>query len=148
MITGLRGLAQSFVRAAVVIGRAIDKTYTALTDLGLGYVKTQFELDFAAYDAMPDTLVRIADLDKDYLIPGGMHIGSPVTLSTKFKYDVATDWETMKGEIIPQRTSISSNQRLTQNEIEEAAATQMVDYTPEGGVFHGPMELEGSWFKD
>lgn len=147
MITGLRGLAQAFVRGAVAIGRGIEATYTALTDLGLGYVKSQFEMDWQTYDEQTGLVDYVKDLPRDQLIPGVAHGESTWQLTSKFKYDVKTVYEDVRGNTKTFNWSVISDMRLTQDEISEQADVFRKDYAPTDFPFSAQAEIVGLWHR-
>lgn len=145
MITGLRGLAQAFVRGAVAIGRSVTSTYESIVTAGFGYAQEQFEFDFFAYDQQK-TFIDLADgLDKDHLIPGIIHGKSPQNLTCEFKYDVKGLYSNVWGDTITAHWSVISDQRMTQTEVMDAAQAFIVDSVPEDALFYHTSELEGIW---
>lgn len=145
MLTGLRGLAQAFVRGAVAIGRRIKTTYTALATLGLRYAMPEFEFDWFMYDQQKAFISLATDLPRDQLIPGEFHGESNMALTCKFRYDVSAIYENIKGKTVKGYWSVISDVRLTQEEIEAKGQDFAEDYAPEGFPFHGPVQLEGIW---
>lgn len=147
MISGLRGLAQSFVRGAVAIGRAIETTYATLTDLGLGYVKEQFTYDWNLYDQQKAFVDLAGSIEKSQLIPGAIHGESTQSLTCRFKYDVSATYEDLEGNTLTKYWSVINNERLTQEEILARAERFAEEYPEEGMPFHAPAQLEGIWHR-
>lgn len=147
MFSGIRGLAQSFVRGAVAIGRGVKATYEALTDLGLGYIEEQFKQDWGMYDQQKAFVDLAGEVPKDQLIPGVIHGETQQSLTARFKYDVRTVYEDVKGRLVTKHWSVISNTRMTQNEILDYADIFAEDYAPEGYPYHMTPELEGIWVR-
>lgn len=147
MISGLRGLAQSFVRGAVAIGRAIETTYATLTDLGLGYVKEQFTYDWNLYDQQKAFVDLAGELDKSQLIPGAIHGESTQNLTCRFKYDVKGVYKNLEGEETTLHWSVINNERLTQEQILAQGGIFAKGCQPKDFPFIEEVAIEGIWFK-
>lgn len=145
MFGKLRGLAQGFVRSAVAIGRKAIETYQTLTEAGLGYVKSQFEVDWQTYDQQAAFVSLAMEMPKDQLVSGNLHGESIQNLTCKFKYDVKALYENLQGDTVTMHWSVINDERMTPNEILEYAQMFAVDSAAEGFPMHGPPELEGIW---
>lgn len=145
MLTGLRGLAQSFVRGAVAIGRGIESTYTALTTLGLGYVRERFDIDFQDFDRQPFLVGEIKKRPTDQLIRGVLHQERDIGVKANFKYDVASEWIDPTGKKKTITRSVVSDYRMSQDEIgDEAGAWGSDTGDPDTRQLTG-WDLTGSW---
>lgn len=145
MFQGLRGLAQAFVRGAVAAGRKAVETFDTLVESGLGYFDEQFKADWIVYDQQKSFIELAGGLDKDQLIPGPLHGESPQNLTAKFKYDLKTVYEDLKGKTTEVFWSVINNERLTQTEIMDYAAIFAKDSEPGDYPMHGQPEIVGIW---
>lgn len=147
MISGLRGLAQAFVRGAVAIGRGVESTYTALTTLGLDYAKERFEIDFESFDRQPFLVDEIKKRPSDQLISGALHQEVDIGIKANFKYDVESEWIDPTGKKKTITRSVVSDYRMSQDEIgEEAEAWGSDTGDPDERQLTG-WELSGSWYR-
>lgn len=147
MLSGLRGLAQTAVRAIARAEVALRTGFRWLQEAGLDYPVAGYRQDYEKFAQQEYLTGAIAGQDPDHLIPGEHHEESLWQLSQKFRYEVLTPWETEEGEVIEKYTTIISPGRLTPNEVYDQAADHPSEYAPEEGLFHGAMEIVGSWYR-
>lgn len=147
MLTGLRGLAQAFVRGAVRIGMKVTETYWSLQSIGLSYFRREFDQDFARFERQDYIYTEVRYQDPDQLIKGELHEKSVWNLSMKYRYEVDTPYLTDKGESIQQTTTVASMSRLTPNEVFEQAEGHKEQYQPENAVIDGDQEISAVWVR-
>jgi UDP-2,3-diacylglucosamine pyrophosphatase LpxH len=125
----------------------VEEGIWRLKEWGLSYLEREVRQDYDKFARQDFIAGEVPFLDQDHLIPGHLHEPSVWNLKQKYRYEVSTPWETQEGEVIEVHTVITSDTRLTPNEVYEAAADHPSLYAPEEGVFRGDMAIEGVWFK-
>lgn len=141
-----RGLAQAFIRRGVEEGQTGASILSQLREVGMGYRTQNFYEDFRQWQGVKKYETQITGLDPDRLIPEGWTQPSPYKLTSEYLYQMRatyTDIET--GTESYTEWGLSTNQRMSKNEIKAFGPIFQEDSPPEGDFEFADVEVYQAW---